>query len=603
MDIDKKTVLAFILIGLFIIISQSNFYRKTFFPKSYEADKLRKEQRLKKLQDFAALQDSTNAGSIDTDQSIKSTLLYDREEIKQLSESASFLQVDTRSEEKLVKINTSLFEIVLSTRGATIVNMRLKEYEAWDGSYVEMIPPDAEGNLGISFSTSDTTIDTSPYIFESSSYDVNITGEQQATVDFKLNLGSNRSIYKRFTFSGNKYDFEVDVELANLGDIISARDYQIGWKSGLASTEKRLTDDMYYSKAYVSAAGHTEQFKKADGKVQTISGQNIDWTALRTKYFVAAIAPKSRKGLEVQVKGESFPTEKKKEKWKKFSVDLKMPYLNDTLEKDKFLIYCGPLDYDIVKGYGRDFESMMDFGWKIIEPFSKAVLWSLKKIHILISNYGLVLIIFSILIKIIVYPLTHKSFESMKKMQALQPKIAELKEKYGKDAQRLNKETMKLYKEYGVNPLGGCLPMMLQMPLLYSLFIIFRATIELRGEGFIWWIKDLSSPDTIATLPFEIPLYGNTVNILPLLMGATMFLQQKMTMQDPKQKMMAYMMPIFFTLLFNNFPSGLTLYYTLFNVLTIAQQKLTSDKKKLELKEAKPVQTKGKTQRTKKFKR
>jgi YidC/Oxa1 family membrane protein insertase len=164
----------------------------------------------------------------------------------------------------------------------------------------------------------------------------------------------------------------------------------------------------------------------------------------------------------------------------------------------------------------------------------------------------------------------------MKKMQTLQPKLTELREKYGSDPQRLNKETMKLYKESGVNPLGSCLPMVLQMPLLFALFNVFRTTIELRGEGFVFWIKDLSMPDTVATLPFSLPLYGDAVNILPLFMGATMLIQQKMSSTDPKQKAMVYMMPIFLTLLFNSFPSGLNLYYALFNIMSIIQQKITS---------------------------
>jgi len=158
-------------------------------------------------------------------------------------------------------------------------------------------------------------------------------------------------------------------------------------------------------------------------------------------------------------------------------------------------------------------------------------------------------------------------------MQALQPKLNDLKEKYKNDPQKLNQATMKMYKEEKVNPLGGCLPMLLQMPLLWGLFIVFRSTIELRGEGFVWWIKDLANPDTIATLPFSIPMYGDSVNILPLFMGATMLIQQKLTVTDPKQKAMVYFMPIFLTLLFNSFPSGLNLYYALFNLLSIIQQK------------------------------
>ena len=166
----------------------------------------------------------------------------------------------------------------------------------------------------------------------------------------------------------------------------------------------------------------------------------------------------------------------------------------------------------------------------------------------------------------------------MKEMSRVQPLLADLKEKHKSDPQRLQKETMKLYKEHGINPLGGCLPMLLQLPLLGALFIVFRSTIQLRGATFIpGWIDDLSSADTIFTLPFSLPMYGDQFNILPILMAGSMIIQSKMTMQDPKQKAMVYIMPIFMLLIFNQFPSGLNLYYTLFNVLTIIQQKFTDN--------------------------
>ena len=155
--------------------------------------------------------------------------------------------------------------------------------------------------------------------------------------------------------------------------------------------------------------------------------------------------------------------------------------------------------------------------------------------------------------------------------------MTEMREKYKNDPQRLNKEMMALYKEHGVNPLSGCLPTLLQMPLLWSIFLVFRNTIQLRHAAFVWWINDLSSPDTIL-LPFSLPLIGNSLHVIPLLMGATMFVQQKMTMKDPKQKAMVYFMPIFLTFIFYNFPSGLNLYYTLFNLFSMLQQKITTDK-------------------------
>jgi YidC/Oxa1 family membrane protein insertase len=199
--------------------------------------------------------------------------------------------------------------------------------------------------------------------------------------------------------------------------------------------------------------------------------------------------------------------------------------------------------------------------------------------HGYIPNYGVILIIFSIMVKLIVYPLTKKSYESTKAMQAIQPEISTLRDKHKNNPTKLNQATMALYKKKGVNPMGSCLPMLLQMPLLIALFTVFRSTIELRGKPFVFWINDLSAPDIIFNLPFKIPIYGDYVCALPIIMALSMYAQQKMMTvggpQQEQQKMMQYFMMGFFFLLFNSFPSGLNLYYTLFNVLTIAQQKLT----------------------------
>ena len=249
-------------------------------------------------------------------------------------------------------------------------------------------------------------------------------------------------------------------------------------------------------------------------------------------------------------------------------------------------LYLGPLEYERIKNLGVNLELVMDFGWAIIRPISKSVLWVLKTMHTVIPNYGVILIIFSILVKLIVYPLTKRSYQSTQAMQSIQPEVNALREKYKNNPTKLNQATMELYKKKGVNPLGTCFPMLLQMPLLFALFTVFRSTIELRGEPFVFWIKDLSAPDVLFYLPFKIPLYGNYVCALPILMALSMYAQQKMMQpnnatgpQADQQKMMQYFMMGFFFLLFNGFPSGLNLYYTLFNILTIAQQKLTKNEK------------------------
>ena len=232
------------------------------------------------------------------------------------------------------------------------------------------------------------------------------------------------------------------------------------------------------------------------------------------------------------------------------------------------IIYLGPLQYNNLKTLDVGLENSMSFGIAPIRGISRGVLYFLKVFHGVVPNYGVVLIIFSILVKIVVYPLTKKSYQSMKEMQLLQPEIAKLREKYQGDPQRLNKETMKMYKERGANPLGGCLPMLLQMPLLFALFIVFRSTIELRGAPFVLWIDDLSQPDALIPLPFSLPLYGNQISLLPLLMGVSMFVQQKMsaTQANPQQKMMTQFMSVFFVVLFNQFPSGLNLYLSLIHI-------------------------------------
>ena len=217
----------------------------------------------------------------------------------------------------------------------------------------------------------------------------------------------------------------------------------------------------------------------------------------------------------------------------------------------------------------------MNFGWSIIKPFSRFVLWTIKSLHNSLGlNYGLVLIVIALLMRFVTGPLTRKSYESSAKMKVVAPLQKKIQEKYKGDPQKLQQEMGKLWKEHGVNPVSGCLPMLVQWPILMSFFIVFRSTIEFRGAPFFAWIQDLSQPDYIFSLPFEIPLYGGAVAVLPVLMGISMFLTMRITMQssDDTQKTFMYFMNGFFILIFNSFPSGLTLYYTIFNFLSYQQQ-------------------------------
>ena len=464
--------------------------------------------------------------------------------------------------EEIILINTDLYSAEVSSMGGGSFNsFRFNRYFTADSKLVNI----AKGNnlliTGKTLDGDDLNL-SGPWDIHSKE-----NGVIQKIV-FKKEVFSGMFIYKSLLFYEDSYVVDVELDLTDVSNNIY-RNAMFGWSGGLSSTEENLEDDLYYFNSYVYQGGELENLKvgKGESEDKTFNG-TTDWAALRTKYFTVAIIPENNKAVDrVTLSGVGD------EKTETYGAS----FVFDPINKEGFRLYLGPLEYDRVTSLGVGLESIMDFGWSFIRPISKGVLYALKSMHGFIPNYGFVLIVFAFLIKLIVYPLTKKSYQSMSAMQAVAPEINELKEKYKSNPTKLNQATMELYKKRGVNPLGGCLPMLLQMPLLFALFQVFRTTIELRAEPFIWWITDLSSPDTVLLLPFKIPIYGSHVAILPVLMVVSMFVQQRMmsgAAQQPQQKTMQYFMTAFFFLMFNGFPSGLNLYYTLFNVLTIAQQKL-----------------------------
>ncbi|MCR4440164.1 MAG: membrane protein insertase YidC [bacterium] len=575
MNMDKNTVIGVLLIILMLILVNTPIYKKTFFPQQYW-----QSQRQKQLAPGPATQDTTRVESVPVA----------RREMEAPPSLVAREPVEARGEE--VEVETPLFHLTFNAKGAVLSSCYFKHFKDPDSNLVQIIGADGGANLALGFTTARDSIDTGRLLFAADRQRVELTqSADSASLTFTTQLEGAQRIIKRYSFRGDSYYFALDVRLENFQDVIAQRRYTLGWNSGLAPTESRLIDDFQEAKVYALFAANMEKFDigRSAYKAGSMEGV-VHWVGARTKYFAAAIIPTGQRGTGVWYVGrrqapprsfaiwEKHRLQERERIWKSYAFGLDMGFRNEPVREDRFLVFLGPLDYSTVRGPGVGLERMMSLGWKVIQPFSKAVLWCLKALHAVIPNYGWVIVVFSLIVKIVLYPLTHKSFKSMHKMQELQPRLIALREKYGKDPQRLNEETMKLYKEAGVNPMGGCLPLLLQMPLLYALFVVFRNTISFRGQGFVLWIKDLANPDTVAVLPFSIPMYGNLVNILPLLMGVTMLIQQKMSVKDPKQKMMVYLMPIFFTLLFNSFPSGLNLYYMLFNVLSILQQKFITDR-------------------------
>ena len=481
---------------------------------------------------------------------------------------------DTAIQEKIVKVETDLYKAEFSTKSAVLTSFIVKKYK-YSGSdkAIELVLPDGPGALEVLLGDSlvvQFKTDLDGLVLSS----VTDTG----TVTFIGTTADGATIVKRYTFYNEEYHFGLKVELSGILGSELKKNYTLAWSSGLAPTEKELREDLQYFEAYSMMGKElrgTKKFKKENNSgieilEESNSGQT-EWVATKTKYFLACLVPLSQRGSGFSAYGQRWFTQtgQQKVEHKKIGVALEMPITNQGVVKDSFMVYLGPLDYLKLKHYRMGLENTVDLGWKIIKPFSIAILWIFVNLHRFIPNYGVVIIIFTFLMKIVLHPLTFKSTKSMSKMQQIQPKVTELREKHKDDPQRMNQEMMKLYKQQGVNPFGGCLPLLLQMPLFYGLFVIFRSTIELRGAEFAWWLKDLSQKD---------PYY-----ILPLIMSAAMFWQQKMTIKDPKQKAMVYLMPILFFFLFKGFPAGLTLYWTLYNILSLVEQYYLKDKSTTEV--------------------
>lgn len=584
MNFDKKTIIAIALIGLVLLFIQTDLYKDNFLPPPpVTEDAPDFKQSVMEESEKVIRQTEAEKQIVKTSQPSKG-----RETI------LSTLVEGQKGEDIVVENN--LYRATFSTKGGGIRLWELEQYENQYQERVQLVGEDGFGNLGIKLPHGADTLDTSKLIFSATKSEIRITQKKShESLEFLLDLGEGKRLKKTYTFFYDSYAIELQVEFINLNNFIEGFSYYLTWQSGMQSNESNLKLDMESSYGY-AFQGDKEEFSISDEPEVETFDNSTDWVGIRTKYFATAVIPK-KQGQSVKFYGD--PVDVGQEvPLKKYAFDLQMPYDQSARKVDNFTVFLGPLDFDTVESFGVGLEEMMDLGWAPFRPFGKFVLWSFKLLHSFIPNYGLVIIIFSILIKILLFPLTKKSYQSMKQMQIMQPVIQEMNEKYKDDPKKKQAEMMKIYKDYGINPLGGCIPMVLQMPLLIALFNIFRSTIELRGAYFVGWITDLSLPDTVASLPFTIPMYGNKVNILPLVMGVTMFIQQKITMKDPKQKAMVYFMPLFLTLMFNSFPSGLNLYYALFNVLSIVQEKFIPYKvKSLEELKAAKAQKKKKPRR------
>ena len=419
--------------------------------------------------------------------------------------------------------------------------------------------------------------------------------------DYEFNLVTedhNRVIYvyedkslkisKSYTLSKDSYDINAEILVENKENMSKVINLDFNAitldMSNLNKNnefkERHAIDKTAFEYVIYSPAGYIRKnnantFSTKEDK--SLSGK-VDWIGFRNKYFCLIVKPRyESSGYSLMASGA--------EKMNFGILSKGITIGGGGSASFAFTIFAGPEKYDILKKYNMGFENIkMFYRFGLFDVTAKIMYRMLHVIHRFLPNWGLAIIIISIMIYGAMYPLTRISMSSMKKMQLVQPKIAELREKYKNNPQRLNKEMVELYKQEGVNPFGGCLPFLLQLPIFIGIYQVLWRDVSLKGADFLW-IKDLTEPDRLIIFPFTIPFVGNEFNILPLVYGALMFFQQKLSMKstvavDPSQaemqKMMANIMPIMLAVVFYKFASGLTLYFTIyFSLTTLTQWKMS----------------------------
>ncbi len=441
---------------------------------------------------------------------------------------APLLVSDSTGPDTTLILENDFLRLEFSSRGAALRSALLKKYSA------ELVPSGAE-LFGVAPIVGSDTFDLSRIPFQAAA--------SESSVTFSV-VAESLGVTKTFTLTDG-YTLRLSTALTGATGLRLLAD------SGLAVTEKDKREDISHSHLFARDQSKTHRLAVKQAR-NSPALTDVRWAGLKTKYFFSAVVfPDSNAVITPRALADNRVG---------FACTVAGPSSDLTL-------YIGPLEYTRLRSYHLGFEEAVSLGWA--KPIALAILWLIKLLHRLLGNWGLAIIVFSILMKAAFYPLTRTQSRQMRQMQLLQPKLNELKVKHKDNPQALNQETMQLYKLYKINPLSGCLPMLVQLPVFWALYSVLRNFIDLRNAGFVLWLKDLSQPDTLFG---HLPFFGNpAIGLLPILMGVSFIFQNLLTATDKKNWAMTIIFPIFITAMFLNFPSGLQLYWFTYNILSIVE--------------------------------
>jgi YidC/Oxa1 family membrane protein insertase len=466
-----------------------------------------------------------------------------------------------------VVVETPLMRVTFSTAGARVTSWQLKKYRLGNGDPVELValkgPENAPGPLAAWVEPEQIRA-----VHQVDRDRLALTGDQSGTITFTQVAASGIELQKRVTFQADRYQAEVALATRNLSGAETTVEPRLAWGPGLRNSTDKKQSTLQAPTLWLDEKRLQEDVTKLTGE-KALTG-TLAWAALQDTYFAAALLPRGQ-GLH------AFVARAEGDQPVVGLAGARQPLAPGGQVTTGAQVFAGPKDLDVLKGVGQDLDNLVDLGW--FSFLARPALWLLKFLHGFTGNYGLAIILVTVLQKIAFHPLTHKSLKSMQAMQAIQPKMQALQERYKNNPKKKQEETMALYRKHGVNPMGGCLPMVVQIPIFIALYNALGSSVEMWQARFLW-IRDLTQPDAL----FTASVWGGytlSANLLALLMGVSMWVQQKMSPPagDPRQaQMMLWMMPILFTFMFWSFPSGLVLYWLVNNILQVGQQWLITRK-------------------------
>ncbi len=493
--------------------------------------------------------------------------------------------------ERTIGIETPLYRAYFSSRGARLVSVELKRYATEHGATNkdgkrtiygrnEEIPPGDRVTLaGGPLVALDLGSGSALQSLGNLVYEVEDSTDAAGAVRmirFTHRAESGFSVRQTWRVRDGQYALDYDVELSGVPAGWRVSDYSIATRSWPLTTERDLASDARGLRAtsMVGTNIRREHAAKLLKEPKRFDG-NALWAGVQNRYFLNGVAVQRGTSRSVISSAErrdfsaqelaSLPAGTARQ-YEVAINSLVLGLPGDTQPLNTFVVYVGPCEYFGLSSLGLGLERAVDLGWNWLLPFSKGLLWLLNKIYAMVLNYGVAILLLATVVRVVLHPLNMASMKSMRNMHRLQPEMARLKEKYKGDPQAMNTAMMALYKEYKVNPAGGCLPMLVQMPMFIALYNVLFNAIELRQAPFVAWINDLSAPDvlfTVASFP---------IHVLPILMLGSGLLQQMVTPTAPDQKPTMYIMNVVMLVFFYNLPSGLVLYWTVMNLLTALQQ-------------------------------